>query len=381
MVKENSHSNLGLYIHIPYCQKKCPYCAFYSEPIDQHKPEQLADALFMELERYAITDPLETLYIGGGSPTCLPEQLLLEIIVSLVSQYKDAAEFTIECNPAQADEKTLEQLRTLGVNRLSIGAQSFNANELKTLGRIHSPKQIAEAVRMGKEAGFENIGLDLIFGIPESTLADWQFSLECAAALEVQHISAYSLTIEKGTPFGRAAKAGKLAMIDEAAERKMHEAARVLLKDAGFAQYEISNFAKPGFQCQHNIRYWKNQPVVGIGPSASGWYRGKRTTNIADTPAYIEKIENRQFAYSEEHTPAPEQIACETAVLGLRMTDGIDMLEYEKQTGFEFFGLFWNVVKEYCFSGLLICDSAHCRLTEKGLSYADTVSADFASLD
>jgi oxygen-independent coproporphyrinogen-3 oxidase len=372
-----THSNLGLYIHIPYCQKKCPYCAFYSEPIDQHKPESLVDALFMELERYAITEPLETIYIGGGSPTCLRRELLVEIVVSLMSQYKHIAEFTIECNPAQADEKMLKQLHTLGVNRLSVGAQSFNADELKTLGRIHSPKQIAEAVRIGKEAGFENIGLDLIFGIPDSTLEDWQFSLECAAALDVQHISAYSLTIEKGTPFGRATKAGELAMIDESTERQMHEMVRAFLKDAGFVQYEISNFAKPGFECQHNARYWKNLSVLGIGPSASGWYREKRTTNIADIAAYIEKIENRQFAYTEEHTPTPEQIACETAVLGLRMTDGIDMFEYEKQTGFEFFGLFWNVVKEHCFNGLLICDATHCRLTEKGLSYADTVAQDF----
>ena len=375
---QSTQSNLGLYIHIPYCQKKCPYCAFYSEPIAQHQPEKFVDALFMELEQYAMTEPVETIYIGGGSPTCLRRELLVEIVVSLLSQYKDAAEFTIECNPAQADETMLKQLRALGANRLSIGAQSFNADELKTLGRIHSPKQIAEAVRTGKAAGFENIGLDLIFGIPGSIVKDWQFSLECAA-LDVQHISAYSLTIEKDTPFGRATKAGKLAMIDESTERQMHAAARMFLKDAGFMPYEISNFAKPGFECQHNIRYWKNLPVIGIGPSASGWYRGKRTTNIPDIAAYIEKIESRQFAYTEEHTPTPEQIACETAVLGLRMTDGIDMFEYEKQTGFEFFGLFWNVVKEHCFNGLLECDSTHCRLTEKGLSYADTVSADFTS--
>jgi len=374
---KSSHSNLGLYIHIPYCQKKCPYCAFYSEPIDQHKPEQLVDALFMELEHYAITEPLETIYIGGGSPTCLPKYLLIETVVSLKSQYKNVAEFTIECNPAQADAIMLKQLRTLGVNRLSIGAQSFNADELKTLGRIHSPEQIAEAVQMGKEAGFENIGLDLIFGIPDSTVDDWHFSLERCAALEVQHISAYSLTIEKGTPFGRAVKAGKLAMVDEATERQMHEMARMFLADAGFGQYEISNFAKPGFECQHNIRYWKNRSVVGIGPSAASWYKGKRTTNIADTPTYVEKIESHQFAYSEDCTPSSKQIARETAILGLRMTDGIDMFEYRKQTGFELFDLFWGIIKEHCFSGLLECNATHCRLTEKGLSYADTVAQDF----
>jgi oxygen-independent coproporphyrinogen-3 oxidase len=379
---KSASSNVGLYIHIPYCQQKCPYCAFYSEPIEQHNPESLLDALFMELERYAITAPLETIYIGGGSPSCLPRERLVETIISLASQFKDVAEFTLECNPAQADLGTLKILHMLGVNRLSIGAQSFDEDELNTLGRIHSPKQISDAVQMAKDAGFENIGLDLIFGVPGSTLESWKFSLECAAVLEVQHISAYSLTIEKSTPFERAVKAGQLSMIDETTERKMHETARAILKDAGFAQYEISNFAKPGFECLHNLRYWKNRPVIGVGPVAAGWHKGKRTTNIADIEKYITKIEAGQSVYSEEHAPTPEQIACETAVLGLRMIEGIDLLEYKKQTGFDLVMLFGNAIKQHCASDLLECTADHhCRLTQKGLSYADTVATDFASLD
>ncbi|MHC5089236.1 MAG: coproporphyrinogen-III oxidase family protein, partial [Planctomycetota bacterium] len=201
---KSASSNVGLYIHIPYCQQKCPYCAFYSEPISEHQPESLIDALFMELERQAISEPLETIYIGGGSPSCLPGYLLIEMVVSLMSQYKDVAEFTIECNPAQVNETVLKQLRALGVNRLSIGAQSFDTNELKVLGRIHSPRQIIEAVRIGKRCGFENIGLDLIFGIPRSSVKTWRHSLKSAVSLKVQHISAYSLTIERLTPFEHA---------------------------------------------------------------------------------------------------------------------------------------------------------------------------------
>lgn len=368
----------GLYIHIPYCQQKCPYCAFYSVPIARHNPESLIDALFMELERYAITEPVKTVYIGGGSPSCLPGSLQTEMVVSLMSQYKEIAEFTMECNPAQADETTLKQLRTLGVNRLSIGAQSFDVNELKTLGRIHSPEQIAETVKMAKAAGFDNIGLDLIFGVPGSTVESWQFSLECAAALEVQHISAYSLTIESNTPFERAVKQGTLSLLDEPTDRAMYEITRQVLADAGFGQYEISNFAKGGFECQHNLRYWKNLPVVGIGPAAAGWYRGKRTTNIADIEQYIFTVESHHLPCSEEQTPTPEQIASETAVLGLRMTEGIDMGAYKKQTGFELFDLFWRVIQGHCMDGLLECTADdHCRLTEKGLSYADTVAQDF----
>lgn len=375
---ESASSNVGLYIHIPYCQQKCPYCAFYSEPIKQHKPEILVDAIFMELERCAINEPLETIYIGGGSPTCLPGQVLIEMVTSLMSQYKNVAEFTIECNPAQANETTLRQLLTLGVNRLSLGAQSFNADELKTLGRIHSPRQIVEAVRIAKKSGFENIGLDLIFGIPGSSLKTWRHSLKSAAALEVQHISAYSLTIEKATPFEHAVKQGKLSMIDETLERQMCKTARSLLRNEGFAQYEISNFAKPGFECRHNRRYWKNLPVVGIGPAAASWYRGTRTTNVASIKKYIKRIESGRSPESEAYIPSPEQTASESAVLSLRMIEGINMPEYKKRSGFNLIRLFGEAIKKHTFDGLLECTADdHCRLTEKGLSYADTVAQDF----
>ena len=375
---KSASSNVGLYIHIPYCQQKCPYCAFYSEPISEHKPENLIDALFMELERHTISEPLETIYIGGGSPSCLPGYLLIEIAVSLMSQYKDVAEFTIECNPAQVNETALKQLRALGVNRLSIGAQSFDANELKALGRIHSPRQIVEAVRIGKKAGFENIGLDLIFGIPGSSVKTWRHSLKSAVSLKVQHISAYSLTIERLTPFEHAVREGELAVVDETVERQMCKTARVSLRNAGFGQYEISNFARGGFECRHNLRYWKNLPVVGIGPAATSWYKGKRATNVADIKKYIKRVESGRSAQSEAYIPSPEQIASESAVLGLRMTEGIDMHKYQKQTGFHLMRLFGGSIKKHCFDGLLECTvDDHCRLTEKGLSYADTVAQDF----
>ncbi|MDH4202446.1 MAG: radical SAM family heme chaperone HemW [Phycisphaerae bacterium] len=375
---KSAHSTVGLYIHIPYCRKKCPYCAFYSVPIDTADPNRLIDAIFAELDSYDITEPVGTIYIGGGSPSCLPGDPLIEMADSLMSRYRNVSEFTMECNPAQADEATLRQLRAFGVNRLSIGAQSFNARELKTLGRIHSPRQIVEAVRIAKKGGFENIGLDLMFGIPGSSAKTWRHSLKSAAALKVQHLSVYSLTIEKLTPFARAVREGKLAVVDEAVERGMCKAARSLLRNAGFAQYEISNFAVPGFECQHNIRYWKNLPVVGIGPAAASWYQGKRTTNVADVAKYIKRIEAGRSAQSEAYIPSPEQIASESAVLGLRMTQGIDMPEYQKQTGFNLVRLFGDAIKKHSFHGLLECTvDDHCRLTEKGLSYADTVAQDF----
>lgn len=373
----NTGPTVGLYVHIPFCQKKCPYCAFYSEPIDTADPAALVESLLKELELYSVTEPVETIYIGGGSPTCLPSELLTDFVKLLTGRFGQIDEFTIECNPAQADAKLFEQLRENDVNRLSVGAQSFDAAELKTLGRIHQPQHIHEAVQMAKEAGFDNVGLDLIFGIPGSTIQTWMHSLKLAVTLDVQHISAYSLTIESQTPFERAVKEGMLSEVEEQTERAMYETARQILSDAGFTQYEISNFARSGFECQHNICYWKNLPVIGIGPAAAGWYRGKRTVNVADIAKYIEKIQSGDFAYAEEQSPTPEQIASETAVLALRMTEGIDIFEYREKTGFDFFTLFRGVVKEHCFSGLLECTSTHCRLTDKGLSYADTVAADF----
>jgi oxygen-independent coproporphyrinogen-3 oxidase len=375
---KSTSANVGLYVHIPFCEQKCPYCAFYSVPIKRSDPTRLIEALFAELDSYDITEPIETIYIGGGSPTCLPQDALPKLVSGLNARFGRVAEFTVECNPAQADEPTLRQLRCGGVNRLSIGAQSFNAKELETLGRIHSPRQILEAVRVAKKAGFENIGLDLMFGIPGSSMKTWRHSLKSAASLKVQHLSVYSLTVEKCTPFEHAVREGELVMVDEDIERQMCKMARSVLRNEGFLQYEISNFAMPGFECQHNLRYWKNLPVVGIGPAAAGWYKGQRATNVADVAKYIKRIESGRSAQSEAYIPSPEQIASESAVLGLRMTEGIDARQYEQQTGFNLARLFGDAIKKHSHHGLLECTADdHCRLTEKGLSYADTVAQDF----
>jgi oxygen-independent coproporphyrinogen-3 oxidase len=272
----------------------------------------------------------------------------------------------------------LKQLRVTGVNRLSIGAQSFNEAALQTLGRIHTPQQAMDAVQAAKNAGFVNIGLDLIFAIPGSTIKSWRQSLQAAIDLNVQHISAYSLTIEQSTPFQWAVKEGALSLLDEQTDRAMYERARKMLTQAGFVQYEISNFAKPGFECRHNIRYWKNLPVIGIGPAAASWYRGMRTTNIADVDDYIASIDDGRFAYSEKQKPSPEEIARETAILNLRMLDGIELPEFQGQTGFDAIVLFGDALAAHTRSGLLTQTPMYLHLTEKGLSYADTVACDFA---
>jgi oxygen-independent coproporphyrinogen-3 oxidase len=367
----------GLYVHIPFCQRKCPYCAFYSVPISGHRPDRLIDALLREIDMTDITDPPDTIYIGGGSPTCLPEETLLRLAHSLTQRFGEVTEYTVECNPAQAGGALFERLLAAGVNRLSIGAQSFDADELKMLGRLHGPDHITEAVQAARQAGFENIGLDLIFGLPRSDLMAWQITLDKAVGLGVQHISAYSLTIERHTPFERAVRQGTLTVLDEATERTMYELARIQLPAAGFEHYEISNFARTGFACRHNLHYWKNQPVIGIGPAAAGWYHEQRTTNVHDIDGYLEAIESGRFARLEVQTPTPEQIASETAVLNLRLLEGIDIDEYEQQTGFAVFDLFDEAIEKNCVLGFLDDSDTHVYLTDIGLSYADTVSQDF----
>ena len=284
---------------------------------------------------------------------------------------------TVECNPAQVNGPLFKQLLAAGANRLSIGAQSFEADELKILERLHSPEQITEAVEAAQEAGFENIGLDLIFALPTSNLVTWQNTLEKAMLLGVQHISAYSLTLERDTPFERAAQEGSLTIIDEATERTMYELARIQLQTAGFGHYEISNFVRPGFECRHNVRYWKNQPVLGVGPAAASWYRGRRTMNVHDIDTYVDAIENSQFAHIEVATPTAEQIASETAVLNLRMLKGINLAEYRQQTGFDVGVLFADAIEKNRQIGFLQQSESHICLSDLGLSFADAVAQDF----
>ena len=338
-------------------------------------------ALLKEVDLYEITEPIETIYIGGGSPTCLPNGTLLRLLDALKQRFGSVKEYTIECNPAQVDAKLFEQFHSVGINRISIGAQSFDAEELIMLNRIHSPEQITKAVSSAHQAGFNNIGLDLIFGLPNSNLIAWQSTLEKAMAQGVQHISAYSLTIEKDTPFERATQQGNLTMVDEAAERTMYELARTQLPGAGFGHYEISNFANPGFECRHNLRYWRNLPVIGIGPAAGGWYRGRRTMNVHDIDGYIGAVEGGRFAYIETHTPTPEQVASETAVLNLRMRSGIDIAEYKQLTGFDLPNLFPAAIQKNYDLGFLEWSDMHVYLSDVGLSFADAVSADFTIPD
>ena len=366
----------ALYIHIPFCRTKCGYCGFYSEPIANHDSERVISAILREMSRYDLGDTVRTVYIGGGSPSCLPAEQLLR----LVEQCPTSEEFTIEVNPGQISENILSRLHKTGVNRLSIGAQSFNQNELAFLGRGHSVENICQTVRKAKSVGFENISLDLIFAIPGSTIESWKHSLKSAVDLDVRHISAYSLTYEKPTPLQKAVEAGKVVPVDEETDRAMYEMAIDELKKAGFAQYEISNFAKSGFECRHNLVYWANRPYLGIGPAAASYCDGKRSSNVADVEKYTEMIERGDSAVAESETPSILEIACETAVLNLRRRNGIDLAEFKAHTGFDAMELFAGPIERYKEMGLIESAEGRVFLTREALAIADSVLCDFAAL-
>lgn len=376
---KSAQSDLGVYVHIPFCTRKCAYCAFYSEPLNGRDPQPVLTAILDELDRYAPTESVQTLYIGGGSPTCLPPLMLCDFLSTLTDRLGRPQEFTVECNPAQADEKLFTALGRCGVNRLSIGAQSFNADELAMLGRPHSPQAIKTAVAAARNAGVENIGLDVIAAIPGATRDTLAQTLDKAIALSPTHISAYSLTWEEGAPLTAAMEAGRIYAVDEDDERAMAEQVCRTLSAAGLGQYEISNFARSGFECRHNLRYWRNQPVLGLGPAASGWYRGRRTDNRADIGGYLERINSGQWAYANIEQPAPRQIASETAILGLRLNEGIALAEFKQRTGFAMDDLFADAIAEHTQSGLLERTAAHLRLTPQGRSFADRVACDFVA--
>ncbi len=342
-----------------------------------HNVGSLIDALASEMDRYELGRRVKTAYIGGGSPSCLGDEILLRLVGTVARRF-DADEFTVEVNPGQVDENILRRLRESGVNRLSIGAQSFNRDELDFLGRTHSVADIDTAVQRAMAAGFDNISIDLIFAIGGSTVESWKCSLQSAIELGVQHVSAYSLTFEKQTPLYAARQAGKIAIVDEETDRAMYETAIDELEGAGLAQYEISNFARAGFECIHNLRYWANDAFIGIGPGAASYYAGRRTMNIAHIERYVEGIRAGCSVYAEVETPTAVEAACETAVLNLRRKRGIDIEEFRIRTGHDAMKLFCEEIERNRKLGLLGTDGQHLFLTPKALPIADSVLCDFA---
>jgi len=370
----------ALYVHVPYCRRRCAYCDFHSEILDTATVPALVDGLLADLEMYRRERPLEfdTLYVGGGTPTVLPPAELRRLLKHISDcRATEEAEFTVEANPATVTREVADVLVQAGVNRISVGAQSFQVTELRTLERTHEPSDVARTVRLCRECGLAQISLDLIFGIPGQTLKTWRRSLEAAAVLNVEHISCYALTYEPGTPFHQRRQAGLLTPVDPDLEADMYELALDLLPAAGYLQYEISNFARPGAECRHNLCYWHNLPYLGIGPSAAGFIDEVRYKNVTGVAAYLEAIRAARHPWAEQERLPRERRARETAMLLLRLTAGIQRGDFARRFGVDPLAMFSEAVGRHQADGLLEVSADHLRLTRAGRLLADHVIADF----
>lgn len=379
-------SDVGLYIHVPFCASKCGYCDFYSTVPLPGAFEPLVDALITELDaaltgRCGTSAPpaVETIFVGGGTPSLLPTALLVRLFTRLrrvVEEHKPV-EFTVECNPASLTDAKADLLRRAGVNRISMGAQSFHPQELRVLERIHNPADIPASAAIVRRSGFAHFNLDLIFGIPGQTLASWKESIRRAIELGPDHLACYGLTFEPDTPLDAQRRAGLITPMDEDLQAELYLATLEELAAAGFEQYEISNFARPGARCLHNLRYWHNRPGIGIGPSAASYLDGRRWRNIPDTGAYVHRVSAGLPIAIDEEQLDPLARAGETAMLRLRTMDGIDRQAFRQATGFDPHELFAATIDRHRRAGLLTVDNDRIALTSQALLVADAIMADF----
>ncbi|HOM72334.1 MAG TPA: radical SAM family heme chaperone HemW, partial [Armatimonadota bacterium] len=281
------------YVHIPFCRAKCFYCDFNSYPGRENLFKDYVTALILEINRAEpVEAELDSVYFGGGTPTILPPDALASVLDAINSRFgiSGSAEVTVEANPGTVDASSISELCKAGFNRLSIGVQSFNDDILERIGRIHTTSEARSAIMQGRDAGFSNISIDLMYALPDQTIEDWQNTLDAALEISPEHISLYELTVEEGTVFGNLRRKCQINLPDEDLQIEMYTLAINSLTNAGYEHYEVSNFAKPGYRSRHNQVYWRNEPYFGFGAGASGYIGGTRYTNISSPDFYIERL-------------------------------------------------------------------------------------------
>ena len=376
-------SGCGLYVHTPFCETKCGYCDFYSVALKDRDTAPLVGAIIQELEHRIADSPQEirTIFCGGGTPTLLPIDQLARLLTAIrnVVPVDRVDEFTVEANPVTVDDAKAELLAMSGVTRVSMGAQSFFTDELETLERLHSPDDIAPSIATLRRHGFKRINLDLIFGIPGQSLDTWSQSLQKAIDLGVDHIACYGLTYEPKTRLTAQREAGRVTPCDENLEADMFMLTIDTLSAAGFRQYEISNFAKPGEECLHNLIYWRNRPYIGVGPSAAGCVDGRRYKNVADVNGYVRMIEQDSHAEQESEAIGGETLMHELIMMQLRLNEGLSVGEFQARTGSDPIALFGDKLSRMCDQKFVRVDDARIALTRAGQLIADAVIAELVA--
>lgn len=368
---------VALYIHIPFCKQKCFYCDFSSYSNKENLMESYVRALIKELDINKDKYKFTSMFIGGGTPSYLPKELL-ELLLKKINElnFKENSEKTIECNPGTLTEEKLSLLKKYNINRLSLGLQSSNDNLLKTIGRIHNFKEFKDNFLLARKVGFNNINVDLMFGLPNQQLKDWEETLEEIISLNPEHISAYSLIVEEGTAFYKKFERGLLKLPSEEDEREMYHRAKKFLEEKGYKQYEISNYAKEGKECIHNIVYWKCREYLGVGVAASSYIDSKRIKNIESIEDYINRMEAGEDVIESIINNSEKDNIEEFMFMGLRMMEGINEKEFKRRFNKNIDELYSKVISNNIEKELLERKGGRIYLTSKGVELSNIVMED-----
>ncbi len=374
---ETDDVSVGLYLHIPFCVKRCHFCAFYLVMQEENRIERFLRALETELALYSAQldraeQPVSTVYVGGGTPTALSAAQLSHVLTRVAAQFSltDDCEVTVEATPESFTLEYLDTLREAGVTRLSMGIQTFDQEERACLGLSSTIEQATAGIQLVKQAGLTNVNLDLIYGIPGQTLLSWARTLQQACAFEPTHLSCYALSIEGGTRFDAAFRRGELELIETDVEREFQDRTAECLESVGYDQYEISNWSKPGQACRHNRRYWQGQDYVGMGPSAQSYLSGCRFGNVSNLDQYCRELERGELPVAEQEQLSRVQQEKERVVFGLRLLEGVPINWVEKMEHNRTWvaSLATLLEEEY-----VVQASSRLALTAKGRQFADTV--------
>jgi oxygen-independent coproporphyrinogen-3 oxidase len=372
----------GIYIHVPFCVKKCCYCDFYSIT-DLSLRRDFIDALIREIEMAPDPGPADSLYIGGGTPSVLDPAEIERVVAAVLERFSfnPDSEITLEVNPGTVDQEKLPGFKAAGINRLNIGVQSFNKEALAFLGRIHTAEESTRVVEAARTAGFDNLGLDLIYGLPGQTAEELYRDLEKAADFNPEHLSCYLLTYEKGTPLDRERERGLVQPLSESRAADFFLMTRGLLENLGYAQYEIASFARSErYRSRHNRKYWTFAPYIGLGPAAHSFLEPKRYWNHGDLGEYLADLENGRLPVEAKEILDESQQMIEAIYLGLRQTRGILVPDFNKRFTVEFETLFEPVLSDPGLKKLLEMRADFCRLTPQGMLVMDSIVARLVDL-
>jgi len=367
----------ALYIHIPFCDHKCIYCDFYSI-ITSDNISSFLQSLKKEIkyyaENYSLNRIITSIFFGGGTPSLMLPEYLEEIIFSIAESFNvsSEAEITMETNPGTVDKEKLRKFRTAGINRISIGVQSFNDDELKFLTRIHNSNTAVETLHIASEVGFENISLDLIFNLPKQSKQMWLSNLKQAIQLPIKHISTYSLILERGTILNKMVLDGKIKMQDDDHDADLYETTLDFFENSDFYQYEVSNFTKPGYECKHNNVYWHYGEYLGLGTSAHSFVDGERWWNYSSLKRYISEINTNGNAVANYEELSPEEFHNEYVMLALR-SSGIKLKKYKRTFGDNWFKKNYSYFKKLENENFITLDDSNIKLTKQGYAVCDEI--------